>query len=273
MGSGKTLTPAGSVNDGNGGNNYAVSVVTSTSGSVTPLAITVTAATSTKGYDGTTTAAATPRSPAAAWPRRHGGLQRDVQQRRTWAAARRSRAAGSVNDGNGGNDYTVTVVTSTSGSIRPRAITVTAATSTKGYDGTTTAAAAPTITGGSLATGDTAAFSETFDNRNAGSGKTLTPAGSVNDGNGGNNYTVTFATSASGSITPAADHRHGGHQQQGLRRHDDLGGRADDHRRHAGHRRHGGLQRDVRQRRTWAAARRSRRPARSTTATAATTTR
>ena len=59
----------------------------------------------------------------------------------------------------------MTFATNTTGSITPRAITVTAATSTKGYDGTTSSTATPTITGGSLATGDTAAFTETFDNR------------------------------------------------------------------------------------------------------------
>ena len=45
----------------------------------------------------------------------------------------------------------MTEVTNTSGSISTRAITVTAATSTKGYDGTTTSSATPTVTGGTLA--------------------------------------------------------------------------------------------------------------------------
>ena len=74
--------------------------------------------------------------------------------------------AGSVNDGNGGNNYTVTFVNNTTGSITPRPITVTAVASTKTYDGTTSSTAMPTITGGSLVAGDTAAFSETFDNKN-----------------------------------------------------------------------------------------------------------
>ena len=82
-------------------------------------------------------------------------------------------AAGSVNDGNSGGNYTVTFVTNTTGAITARAITVTAVTSTKIYDGTTSSTATPTITGG-LGTGDTAAFSETFDTKNEGTGKTLT---------------------------------------------------------------------------------------------------
>ena len=70
----------------------------------------------------------------------------------------------------------MTFVANTAGAIAALPITVTAATSTKAYDGTTSASAAtPTITSGSLATGDTAAFTETFDTRNVGTGKTLTP--------------------------------------------------------------------------------------------------
>ena len=103
-------------------------------------------------------------------------------------------------------------------------------------------------------------------------GKTLTPAGSVNDGNGGNNYAVTFVANTTGQITAAGDHGHGGRRHEDLRRQNLLDGHADDHRRQPGHGRHGGLQREF-DTRPWARARRSRRPARSTTATAATTTR
>ena len=124
-----------------------------------------------------------------------------------------------------------------------------------------------------LVSGDTAAFTETFDTRNAGTGKTLTPAGSVNDGNGGNNYAVTFVTNTTGQITAAGDHGHRGHQHQGLRRHDLLGGHADDHRRQPGQRRHGGLHRDLRHQERGHGQDAHARPARSTTATAATTTR
>ena len=110
---------------------------------------------------------------------------------------------GSVNDGNGGANYTVSFVVNTTGQITVRAITVTAAANTKTYDGTTTAAATPTVTGGSLATGDTAAFTETYDTNAVGTGKTLTAAGSVNDGNGGANYAVTKIASTTGVITNA----------------------------------------------------------------------
>src|SRR5690242_8988515 len=85
-----------------------------------------------------------------------------------------------------------------------RAITVTAAANSKTNDGTTSAAATPTITTGSLATGDTPNFSEAYLNANVGTGKTLHPSGSVTDGNQGHNYNVTFVDSSNGTITARA---------------------------------------------------------------------
>ena len=80
-------------------------------------------------------------------------------------------AAGSVSDGNSGNNYTVTFVPTPPRGSSPRAITVTAAANSKVYDGTTTAAATPTVTAGSLAAGDTAAFSESYDTQERGHGQ------------------------------------------------------------------------------------------------------
>ena len=92
--------------------------------------------------------------------------------------------------------------------ITARAITVTATTDTKTYDGTTSSAAIPTITTGTLAGTDTGAFTQTFDTANVGTGKTLTPAGSVSDGNGGANYAITFVNDTTGVDQPMGRHRH-----------------------------------------------------------------
>jgi hypothetical protein len=94
--------------------------------------------------------------------------------------------------------------TSAAFNVAPQAITVTAATNTKNYDGTISAAAIPTITAGTLAAGDTANFSETYAGKNAGTGLTLTPSGTVADGNSGNNYSYTFIPVTSGVINAAA---------------------------------------------------------------------
>ena len=93
-----------------------------------------------------------------------------------------------------GSNYNLTFV-SRNFSITQRPITVTAATNTKVYDGTTVASTLPTITSGSLVGGDTVGFIETYDTRHVGGTKTITPSGIVNDSNGGANYSVTFATS------------------------------------------------------------------------------
>ncbi|MBI5702098.1 MAG: hypothetical protein HZC39_01090, partial [Chloroflexi bacterium] len=88
--------------------------------------------------------------------------------------------------------------------VNPRPITVTAATDTKTYDGTTSSTGVPSITSGNLVGSDTAVWTQTFDNKNAGTNKTITPAGTVSDGNGGNNYTVTFQPVSTGVITAKA---------------------------------------------------------------------
>ena len=98
----------------------------------------------------------------------------------------------------------MTFVTNTTGVITPRAITVTAQTDTKGYDGTTTLGGRADDHAGRACAGDTSRFLETFDNSNVGTGKTLTASGAVSDGNSGNNYAVTFVTNTTGVITPRA---------------------------------------------------------------------
>ena len=204
-GTGKTLTVAGSVNDGNGGSNYTVTFVADTTGQITPRAIRVTAATSNKVYDGTTSPTATPTITSGSLVSGDTAAFAETFDTRNVGTGKTLTAAGSVNDGNGGSNYTVTLVAATAGSVTARPITVTAATSTKTYDGSASATVNPTITSGSLAAGDAAAFTETFDTRNVGTAKTLTAAGSVNDGNGGSNYAVTLvSTNTTGQITPRA---------------------------------------------------------------------
>ncbi len=198
FGTGKTLTPAGSANDGNSGNNYLVSFVSVATGTINKLAITVTAVTDTKTYDGNTSSTGVPTiAPALAFGDSSGFSQ--TFDNRNFGTGKTLTATGSVNDLNGGNNYLVSFVSVNTGTINKLAITVTALTDTKTYDGTTSSTASPTIAP-PLAVGDTSGFSQTFDTRDAGTGKTMTATGLVNDGNGGLNYTVTFATVATGVI-------------------------------------------------------------------------
>jgi trimeric autotransporter adhesin len=200
VGTGKTLIPAGSVNDGNSGANYSVTFVNDTTGVISAKPITVTAVATTKIYDGTTSSAGDPMiSPFPAVGDTSNFSQ--TYDTKNVGAGKTLTPSGSVNDGNSGANYSVTFVNDTNGVISAKPITVTAVATTKVYDGTISSAGDPTIVP-SLAIGDTANFSQTYDTKNAGTGKTLTPAGSVNDGNGGTNYALIFATVATGEIDP-----------------------------------------------------------------------
>ncbi len=87
--------------------------------------------------------------------------------------------------------------------INRRALTVAAVDNIKTYDGGTTAAASPTVTG--LVTGDTAGYTEAYTDKNFGVGtKTLVPSGSVSDGNSGNNYTIALNNFTTGTINKKA---------------------------------------------------------------------
>ena len=202
-GTGKTLSVATyTVNDGNSGGNYTVTLVNSTAGVINQAALTITAAPNTKTYDGTTTAAATPTVSGLQGSDTVTSLAEAYNNRNAGTAKTLSVTTYTVNDGNSGGNYTVTSINSTAGVINQAALTITAVSNTKTYDGTTTATATPTVASGSLASGDAVAFGETYDSQNVGAGKSLTPAGSVADGNAGNNYAVTFVSCTSGVINP-----------------------------------------------------------------------
>src|SRR5439155_25762905 len=87
--------------------------------------------------------------------------------------------------GTDAGNYSFNATASTTANISTRPITVTAATDSKEYNGTTASAGTPTVTTGSLASGDAASFTQAFDTKHVGTSKTLTPAGSVSDGNSG----------------------------------------------------------------------------------------
>lgn len=198
-GTGKTLTPQGSVNDGNGGLNYAPSFVNDTTGVITTKSITVTAVTDSKVYDGTTNSSASPNiSPALV----SGDTSEfsEAYDTRNVGTGKTLTPSGQARDGNGGLNYSVTFVNDTTGVITQMPITVTAVATTKVYDGTTSSSGDPTIAP-FLAVGDISGFIQTYDTKDAGAGKTLTPSGSVLDGNGGANYSVTFFNNSNGAIT------------------------------------------------------------------------
>jgi hypothetical protein len=204
VGTGKTLLPSASISDGNGGNNYAVTYVSDTTGVIAARMLTISATADNKFYDGTSAATAhltdnriagdvfTDGYTSATFANKNVGTGKTVDV-----------SAISISGTDAGN-YTFNTTTTATADILARSITVTAATNTKTYDGTASAAATPTVTAGSIAPGDTGSFTEVYATKAVGTGKTLTPSGSVSDGNGGNNYFIAFVNNTTGVITARA---------------------------------------------------------------------
>jgi subtilisin family serine protease len=165
--------------------------------------ITVTAATDSREYDGTTSSSGTPTITAGSLLEGHTATFSQSFDSRHAGTGKAITPNGSVDEGSGGDNYQITFVVVHDGEITPRAITVTAHTDSKAYDGTTTSQGTPTISEGSLVEDDTAAFGQAFDDRNAGSAKTITASGAVQDGNEGANYALTFVAAHGGVIEKA----------------------------------------------------------------------
>jgi uncharacterized protein YfiM (DUF2279 family) len=201
VGTGKTLSvSAYTVNDGN---NYTVSTVTSTAGVISQASLTITAAANTKTYDGTTSASATPTASGLQGSDTVTGLAETYDTKNVGTGKTLSVSAYTVNDGNGGNNYTVSTVASTAGVISQTTLTITAAANTKTYDGTTDAAATPT-TSGLQGSDSVTGLVEAYDTKNVGTGKTLSvSAYTVNDGNSGGNYAVSTVANTAGVIDQA----------------------------------------------------------------------
>lgn len=155
-GPGKTLTPAGVINDGNGGQNYAYAYAVDATGLITPRPITVTAVTDTKVYDGTTSSVGVPVL-SALTPLVAGDTEPAWMQSFDSNAAGSPKTltpAGAVNDGNGGQNYVCTFVPDMTGSIGQRPVTIAANAATKAL-GTPDPPLTWQVTAGSLAVGDT----------------------------------------------------------------------------------------------------------------------
>ncbi len=173
---------------------------------VTPAQLTITAVSDTRVYDGTTSSSKMPTFSGTLF---NGNTVTGLTE--AFAAKNVLGPNGStltvtgytINDGDGGKDYTVTTV-SAPGTITPAALTISATSDTKVYDGTTTSSKTPTY--GTLDNGDTVTgLTQAFASMNVlGTNRsTLTVTGYIiNDGDGGKDYTVTTET-ATGTITPA----------------------------------------------------------------------
>ncbi|MFC6876048.1 YDG domain-containing protein, partial [Flavobacterium myungsuense] len=206
VGTNKTLTPSGIVNDGNSGNNYAVTFVASNTGEITAKSVTVSGAiTANKIYDGNNVAIVTGGtlvgviSPNAV----------TLSQSGTYASVNVGTALAitstSTLGGADAGNYLLTQPSLTARNITAIPLTVTGASaSNKVYDRTTTAV----VTGGSLvgvilSEDVTLIQSGTFSTIGVGTGKTVTSTSTLG-GTAAGNYSLTQPTGLLANITQLA---------------------------------------------------------------------
>ena len=175
---------------------------------ITNAQITVTAIANTKTYDGNTSAVEIPTITTGSLAGGDIAVFKETYDSKNEGSGKTiTPAVISIVDALGvsmASNYTVMLTNSANGVISKRDLTVTAAANEKIYDGTISAAASPTITAGTLASGDIALFKETYDNKNQGTSKTMTPAvTSIVDASGVSmaaNYNVMLTNSTNGVI-------------------------------------------------------------------------
>ncbi len=145
-GTGKILTPTGIVTDGNSGNNYTYNYVTDNTGVIDPRPITVTAVTNTKTYDANTSAAAIPTvTPGAVQPGDVANFT-ETYDTKDAGAGKTLTPAGTVTDGNSGNNYAYTFVVNNTGVINAATLLYVANPATRLY-GAPEPAFSGTVTG------------------------------------------------------------------------------------------------------------------------------
>ncbi len=168
---------------------------------VNPKPITVTSVMASKTYDGNTSSSVTPNVNVVVAV---GDTRNFIQNYDTSARgiAKTLTPSGSVLDGNSGANYTVTLVSSTNGTITPKELTVTGVTAnSKVYDGTdaATSTGVPLLVG--VVSPDVVTIGGTmflnFNNINVGTAKPISVIGLTISGAASTNYTLTQPTLSS----------------------------------------------------------------------------
>jgi hypothetical protein len=135
---GKTVTASGyTISDGSGlASNYQLTSNSATAtADITAALLTVTAQTNAKTYDGNTGAAAIPTITSGALFGADTANFSEIYDTQNAGIGKILTASGTVNDGNGGNNYVYTFIPDTTGVINPAPLTVTANAASKTYDG------------------------------------------------------------------------------------------------------------------------------------------
>ncbi len=163
----------------------------SMSQTVSPMALTITATGVNKVYDGTTDATVILSDNRVAGDTFTDTYASALFVNQNVGTAKTVNVSAISISGPSASNYTFNSTATTTANITQAPLTLTAVTNTKAYDGTTSAAAIPTVSG--LMGSDTVKnLTEAYATANVGTGDTLTVATyTVNDGNSGNNYAVT----------------------------------------------------------------------------------
>jgi filamentous hemagglutinin family protein len=204
-GTGKTINIKSGfvVDDGNGGANYTVNTLNTNSGIITPASLTLSAVTDSKVFEGNLHSTGNPLVNGLVQGDRVTGLFQQFADRNAGTDKTINIKNGYVvDDGNGGNNYTVTLVSDHSGVITPKQLLINAVAGSKVYEGGITSAGKPVVSG--LAHGDrvTGLF-QLYENKQVGTGKRLYIKSGymVRDGNNGGNYDVVITENNAGVIT------------------------------------------------------------------------
>ncbi|MCA1554874.1 MAG: YDG domain-containing protein, partial [Chloroflexi bacterium] len=203
VGTGKTLSVnAGyTVNDDNSGNNYTDNTVADTTGVISQAPLIITAQTNTKTYDGSNSAAAMPSVSGLQGTDTVTGLSETYDSKNAGTGKMLSVVGYTVNDGNSGGNYSVLLVTNTTGIINKAALTVTASGVNKVYDATANATVNLSdnrVSGDVLATSYAGA---SFGNKNVGTNKPVSVSGISTSGLDSGNYTFNTTANTTVDIT------------------------------------------------------------------------
>ena len=178
---------------------------------ISPAPLTLTAATDSRPYNGTTSSSGAPTVTSGQVFSGDTliGLSQVFESKNVLGTnqSRLNVSGYTLSDGNSGNNYVVSLAVAT-GTITTAPLTISAVIDNRVYDGTPNSNGLPVISAGSVFGPDTLGnLSQSFTSPNAlGSGNStlaVSPSYTLSDGNAGNNYSVTLAT-APGTITPAA---------------------------------------------------------------------
>jgi len=196
------------INDGNGGANYTVTLAGNSISTITKAALALNAATDNRTYNGGVSSAGVVTYTSLKTGDTLAGLSQAYASKNVLGvnlSILNVNGGYTLSDGNSGANYTVTL-NSAAGTITKAALAFNAVTDNSVYNGGVSSAGVVTYIG--LKTGDTlAGLSQAYTSKNVlgANLSTLTVNGgyTLSDGNSGGNYTVTLNSTA-GTITPAA---------------------------------------------------------------------